>query len=106
MPRAYRYWRYNIALLRRVRGYSRSSAWAGVACPQGLGFRSVFIQVSGSGEERKGWQRDVIWRRGRLRGLRRLGGRLWVMYGSHARGLEFGEVEPELVFHSGEGGRG
>lgn len=28
-----------------------------------------------------------------------------MMYGSHARGLEFGEVEPKFVFHSGEGGR-
>lgn len=95
-----------MALLGHVRGRSRSSAWAGVVCPQGLAFRSVFIQVSGSGEERKGWQRDVIWRRGRLGGLRRLGGRLWVMYRSHARGLELGQVEPKLVLHSSEGGRG
>lgn len=62
--------------------------------------------MSGSGEERKkGWQRDVTWRRGHLRGLRRLGGRLRVMYGGHAGGLEFGEVEPKFAFHSGEGGR-
>lgn len=60
--------------------------------------------MSGSGEERNGWQRDVIWRSSCLRGLSWLGGRLWVMYGSHARGLEFGEVEPKLVFHSSKGG--
>lgn len=28
------------------------------------------------------------------------------MYGGHAGGLELGEVEPKLAFHSGEGGRG
>lgn len=27
------------------------------------------------------------------------------MYRSHARRLEFGEVEPKFVFYSGEGGR-
>lgn len=26
------------------------------------------------------------------------------MYGGHAGRLEFGEVEPKFVFHSGEGG--
>lgn len=29
-----------------------------------------------------------------------------MMYGSHAGGLEFGQVEPKLVLHSGEGGGG
>lgn len=45
-----------------------------------------------------------VMRRSRLGGLGRLDGRFWVMNGSHAGGLEFGEVEAKFVFHAGEGG--
>lgn len=34
------------------------------------------------------------------------GGRLQVMYGGHARGLELGKMEAKFVLHPSEGGRG
>lgn len=55
-------------------------------------------------EERDG---DVIWRFGPLWGLSQRGSDwLWVMYGNHTRGLEFGKVEAEFVLHPGKGSCG
>lgn len=55
-------------------------------------------------EDRDG---KVIWRFRPLWGLSWRGrDRLWVMYGHHTGGLEFGKVEAEFVLHPGKGSRG
>lgn len=49
----------------------------------------------------------MIWRFRPLWGLSWRGSDwLWVMYGSHTRGLEFGKVEAKFVLHSRKGGCG
>lgn len=49
----------------------------------------------------------MIWTFRSLWGLSRRGSDwLWVMYGNHAGGLEFGKVEAKFVLHSSKGGRG
>lgn len=124
MPRAFSHWRYNTVCSApaRVRlqpeprlpqhrwpGEDTEEGWR-AGChlsPRPRFVECIYLYLSkclALVRKEKGWQRDVTWRRSHLRGLRWLGGWLRVMYGGHAGGLEFGEVEPKFAFHSGEGG--